>query len=260
MGKSKGKYFLIGMILLSLALGIFISYFFVFVNALFISEIGTSKLPMAYLISGIGGLFITWAFNSSEKKWGFAKASTVFGLFFALVMFLIWYAYVQGLFLYYVVFFAYSWFWVSSNFTALVFWKLPSNIFNLEENKKYNGIISSGEGISAIISYLSVPALLTLDFFTRDKFLLISFIGILAFSGITYFLGRGIVVKAPVKNVADNQVSSGSQKSLVKERYFQLIFLSVLLSVGSFLRHTFLDAYEISSSLFRTLATVFLLH
>lgn len=231
MGKSKGKYFLIGMILLSLALGIFISYFFVFVNALFISEIGTSKLPMAYLLSGIGGLFITWAFNSAEKKWGFAKASTAFGLFFALVMFLIWYAYIQGLYLYYVVFFAYAWFWVSSNFTALVFWKLPSNIFNLEENKKYNGIISSGEGISAIISYLSVPALLTLDFFTRDKFLLISFMGILAFSGITYFLGRGIVVKAPVKNVADNQISSGSQKNLVKERYFQLIFLSVLLSV-----------------------------
>lgn len=231
MGKSKGKYFLIGMILLSLALGIFISYFFVFVNALFISEIGTSKLPMAYLTSGIGGLFITWAFNSAEKKWGFAKASTVFGLFFALVMFLIWYAYVQGFYPYYVVFFAYAWFWVSSNFTALVFWKLPSNIFNLEENKKYNGIISSGEGISAIISYLSVPALVTLDFFTRDKFLLISFMGILAFSGITYFLGRGIVVKAPVKNVADNQISSGSQKSLVKERYFQLIFLSVLLSV-----------------------------
>ena len=231
MGKSKGKYFLFGMILLSLALGIFISYFFVFVNALFISEIGTSKLPMAYLLSGIGGLFITWAFNSSEKKWGFAKASTFFGLFFALVMFFIWYAYIQGLYLYYVVFFAYAWFWVSSNFTALVFWKLPSNIFNLEENKKYNGIISSGEGISAIISYLSVPALVTLDFFTRDKFLLISFMGILAFSGITYFLGRGIVVKAPVKNVADNQISSGSQKSLVKERYFQLIFLSVLLSV-----------------------------
>jgi hypothetical protein len=231
MGKSKGKYFLIGMILLSLALGIFISYFFVFVNALFISEIGTSKLPMAYLTSGIGGLFITWAFNSAEKKWGFAKASTVFGLFFALVMFLIWYAYIQGLYLYYVVFFAYAWFWVSSNFTALVFWKLPSNIFNLEENKKYNGIISSGEGISAIISYLSVPALLTLDFFTRDKFLLISFMGILAFSGITYFLGRGIVVKAPVKNVADNQVSSDSNKNLVKERYFQLIFLSILLSV-----------------------------
>jgi hypothetical protein len=219
------------MILLSLALGIFISYFFVFVNALFISEIGTSKLPAAYLASGIGGLFITWIFNYTEKRWGFAKASTFFGLFFALVMFLIWYGYTNGINTYYVVFFAYAWFWVSSNFTALVFWKLPSNLFNLEETKKYNGIISSGEGISAIISYASVPLLLTLDFFTRDKFLLISFLGILSFSAITFFLSRGIIAKpTPKKDLIKND-SGSNQKQLTKEPYFQLIFLSVLLSV-----------------------------
>ena len=102
--------------------------------------------------------------------------------FIAILIFLIWYAYVQDFYTYYVVFFAYAMYWISVNFTGLVFWKIPSYIFNLEENKKYSGIISSGEGISAIISYLSVPVLLSLDFFTRDKFLLISFFGILLLS------------------------------------------------------------------------------
>ncbi|MEY2705899.1 MAG: hypothetical protein RL407_1961 [Bacteroidota bacterium] len=231
MVSTKSRYFLVGMILLSLALGIFISYFFVFVNALFISEIGTTKLPLAYLLSGIGGLIITYLFNFYERKWGFAKASTFFGLIFALVMFIIWYLYVQGSFLYVIIFFAYAWFWVATNFTSLVFWKLPSNIFNLEENKKYNGIISSGEGISAIISYLSVPALLTLDFFTRDKFLLISFLGILGFSAITFFLGRGIVAKKSASVLTESPSSKGNSKQLLREPYFQLIFLSVLLSV-----------------------------
>ena len=105
MAKSKSSFFIIGMILLSLALGIFNSYFFVFVNALFISEIGTSKLPLAYLLSGFGGLLITWLFNSTEKRWGFAKASTGFGLFFAFVMLAIWVAYVEGLYLYFLIFF-----------------------------------------------------------------------------------------------------------------------------------------------------------
>ena len=104
MVSTKSRYFLVGMILLSLALGIFISYFFVFVNALFISEIGTTKLPLAYLLSGIGGLIITYLFNFYERKWGFAKASTFFGLIFALVMFIIWYLYVQGSFLYVIIF------------------------------------------------------------------------------------------------------------------------------------------------------------
>ena len=123
-------------------------------------------------------------------------------------------------------------YWISANFTGLVFWKIPSNIFNLDENKKYNGIISSGEGISAIISYLSVPLLLSLDFFTRDKFLLISFFGILSFAGITFLLSRGIVTKAAPEKVSETKDSGTSdQKKLTKEPYFKLIFLSVLLAV-----------------------------
>ena len=232
MAKSKSSYFLYGMILLSLALGIFLSYLLLFANALFISEIGTSQLPMAYLISGIGGLFITWLFNKYEKKWGFSKAATFFSVIIAVLIFLIWYAYVQNFYAYYVVFFSYAMYWISANFTGLVFWKIPSNIFNLDENKKYNGIISSGEGISAIISYLSVPLLLSLDFFTRDKFLLISFFGILSFAGITFLLSRGIVTKAAPEKVSETKDSGTSdQKKLTKEPYFKLIFLSVLLAV-----------------------------
>lgn len=231
MAKSKSSYFIFGMILLSLALGIFNSYFFVFINALFISEIGTNKLPMAYLLSGFGGLLITWLFNSSEKRWGFAKASTGFGLFFAVVMLVIWMAYVEGLYLYYLIFFAYAWLWVSSNFTSLVFWKLPSNSLNLEETKKYNGIISSGEGISSIISYLSVPVLLTLDFFTRDKFLMISFFGMLSFSAITFILSRGIATRTVVKQTDENTKNAENQKKITKEPYFRFIFLSVMLAV-----------------------------
>ena len=232
MAKSKSSYFLFGMILLSLALGIFVSYLLLFANALFISEIGTSQLPMAYLISGIGGLFITWLFNKYEKKWGFSKAATFFSVFIAVLIFLIWYAYVQNFYTYYVVFFSYAMYWISVNFTGLVFWKIPSNIFNLEENKKYNGIISSGEGISAIISYLSVPLLLSLDFFTRDKFLLISFFGILSFAGITFLLSRGIVAKVAPEKISETKDSGSSdQKKLTKEPYFKLIFLSVLLAV-----------------------------
>jgi hypothetical protein len=209
-----------------------VSYLLLFANALFISEIGTSQLPMAYLISGIGGLFITWLFNKYEKKWGFSKAATFFSVIIAVLIFLIWYAYVQNFYTYYVVFFSYAMYWISVNFTGLVFWKIPSNIFNLEENKKYNGIISSGEGISAIISYLSVPLLLSLDFFTRDKFLLISFFGILSFAGITFLLSRGIVTKAAPEKVSETKDSGTSdQKKLTKEPYFKLIFLSVLLAV-----------------------------
>lgn len=229
MQRSKSFYTLIWMILLSLALGIFISYFFVFVNTLFISQVGTSQLPLAYVFSGIGGTLITYTFNHAEKKWGFAKASSLFCLLFALVMFAIWYLFVEEFYLYELIFFSYAWFWVSINFTGLVFWKLPSNIFNLSENKKYNGIISSGEVISAIIAYLSVPLLLRLDFFTRDKLLLISFFGISAFTIISLILGQHIKTKTNTPITAGKLNSTSS--SVIQERYFQLLFLSIFLAV-----------------------------
>jgi hypothetical protein len=219
------------MVLLSLALGMFISYFFVFVNALFISEIGTSQLPLAYVFSGLGGTLITWLFNISEKKWGFAKSSTLFCLFFALVMYILWYFYVQGLHLYILIFFSYAWFWVSINFTTLIFWKLPSYIFDLRENKKYNGIMSTGEVVSAIVAYLSVPALLNLDFFTRDKLLLVSFTGIAIFTLITFYLGKNIKVTSEKVVKSETQTSNLTQKNIVREPYFQLIFLSIFLAV-----------------------------
>ena len=231
MKNSKSLNILIWMVLLSLALGIFISYFFVFVNALFISEIGTSQLPLAYVFSGLGGTLITWLFNISEKKWGFAKSSTIFCLLFAVVMYVLWNFYVQGMHLNILIFFSYAWFWVSINFTTLIFWKLPSYIFDLHENKKYNGIMSTGEVISAIVAYLSVPALLNLDFFTRDKLLLVSFSGIAAFSLITFYLGRNIKEKQIKEIKSKVKTSDLSQNTLVKEPYFQLIFLSIFLAV-----------------------------
>lgn len=222
---------LVWMILLSLALGIFISYFFVFVNALFISEIGTSKLPLAYILSGLAGTFVTSLFNQAERKMGFGKAATAFCLFFGLVMFGIWYFFIKEIQLKILIFFAYSWFWVSINFTALVFWKLPSNLFDLNENKKYNGVISSGEVISAIIAYLSVPVLLSFESFTRDKLILISWVGITLFSIITLILSRFIQKPTNAAVKKGQNKSSKESKELIKEPYFRLIFLSVFLAV-----------------------------
>lgn len=91
--------------------------------------------------------------------------------------------------------------------------------------------MSTGEVISAIIAYLSVPALLNLDFFTRDKLLLVSFSGIAVFSLITFYLGKKIKNKSSKKSKSKLETSNPSENSIVKEPYFQLIFLSVFLAV-----------------------------
>jgi hypothetical protein len=83
-----------------------------------------------------------------------------------------------------VIFFSYAWFWVIGNFILLLFWKLPGKFLSFGQNKKLNGIISSGEVISAILAYLSIPLLLSQGIIVKESYLLlISFSGILLFWG-----------------------------------------------------------------------------
>jgi hypothetical protein len=144
------------MMLLSLILGVFISYYFIFVNGLFIKEIGAKNLCYAFLLSGIFGYLVTYIYNNVEKRIGFFKTATYFNFFFVLSIGLALFFYVKKIHIDVVIFIAYTWFWLSSNYLNLVFWKIPSMYFDIGENKQYNGWISTGEVISSIVAYLSV--------------------------------------------------------------------------------------------------------
>ena len=67
----------------------------------------------------------------------------------------------------------------------MIFWKIPTLIFDLPENKKYNSFISIGEVFSAILVYIVViPLIENFNLFGRENFLLISFLSLFAFSSI----------------------------------------------------------------------------
>ena len=131
------------------------------------------------------------------------------------------------------IFLSYSWFWISGNFVLLVFWKLPTNLLNLGQNKKFTGLISSGEVISAIIAYLSVPFIISQGIVTNESnLLLISLFGITSFLILLFILP--IRKSVPSKKAELNNESEKINTTfyeLMKTPFFRLIFFSVFFSV-----------------------------
>ena len=102
------------LVFLSILIGIYIPFFFVFVNAEFLRLIDPKYLPFAFIIGGIGGLSFAKLFELIEKNLPTKSALILFSTLISLVLTIIWGLYKftdvpkEGL-----VFFLYSWFWVS---------------------------------------------------------------------------------------------------------------------------------------------------
>lgn len=218
------------LVFLSILIGIYIPFFFVFVNAEFLRLIDPKYLPFAFIIGGIGGLSFAKLFELIEKNLPTKSALILFSTLISLVLTIIWGLYKftdvpkDGL-----VFFLYSWFWVSSSIVIMIFWKIPTLIFDLSENKKYNSFISIGEVFSAILVYIIViPLIENFNLFGRENYLLISFISLFVFSSIISglnFESQTDVVKPKKKDKQNNL----SFRTFFKIDLFKYLFISVVI-------------------------------
>ena len=182
--KNNEKRIITILVMMSFFSGIFISYYVSYISAVFVKIAGVDNLPLAYIVSGLGGMLLTSIFNKFELKYSLKGITKILLPIIAASVLLVWYCCTNFGTNKLIIFFSYAWFWVIGNFILLLFWKLPGKFLSFGQNKKLNRIISSGEVISAIIAYLSIPLLLSQGIIVKESYLLlISFTGILLFWG-----------------------------------------------------------------------------
>jgi hypothetical protein len=224
------KFLFPAMMTLSLILGLFIAYYFTYVNGLFVKKVGSKYLGLAFIVSGLIGLGITFMYNSVEKKHGFFKTSAIFNLIFAGCIGLIFILRLKGLHEWYVIFIAYTLFWFSSNYLNLIFWKIPSNFFDIGENKQYNGLISTGEVVAGIVAYMTIP-ILKLE---GNSLLLISVFGMLGFFAIFQFIRIRLTklqVNMPVPRKESAKGGVAVKVEVWKSQFTRFIFWAIFFSI-----------------------------
>ena len=213
----------------SFFLGLFIAFYFVPANSVFIKNYGSEQLPLAYVVAGIAGYLISAIYSWLQKK---VNNKTLFlgAVVFMLVITLLSRLLLGQVDAKYLSFFVFIWAWPFISLVGIVSGGLALQFLNLIQVKRLYGLMNMGGVIASILGYLAIPLLKPYLSHSYDL-LYIGSVGLFAAVFILYFLYKTIDVSAQKEVV--KQVSESDTKffDLIKDKYFRLIFLSAVFSM-----------------------------
>ena len=224
----------------SFFIGIFVSTYFSFANGAFLSVFDLKMLPLAYLASGVSGFLATWLFSWLQNRIPLTRL-LVLTLFFLLALAL---SFRTGLIILeesrWLTFLIFIWAGPFLSLIGLQFWTMVGNMFDLRQGKRLFGLIGSGDVVSSIIGYMSIPLLL-LWMEDSSNLLVIGSGGLL----LGIFFQMVIIRKFgeqinPEQGDSDLRPSRRQKKApkhrpkdLITNPYFAIVFTVMILSVVS---------------------------
>jgi len=220
-------------ILYSFFIGASLAFFVSSTTGMFLNLFERKMLPISFIASGIIVYLVGLVFSNLQKKIRFSNLLNIAitFLFISSTIFLIFYMIGSAA---WVVFILYSWIRVFGYIHSVTFWGLASKLFSLRQGKRVFGLIGSGEVISSIISFFSIPVLLR--FITTEDLLIIAIICMI----ISFFLMFLLVKKNKVKlsdigkyKSNNNENQEKPKISFFENKYFSIIFFIALLPVLS---------------------------
>lgn len=195
------------LLLLSFFMGIALAFFFTVSISSFLVNFSSQGLPYAYLVSGI----LSYAIWTLHRKIGRNLSSstliivTLSFLLFSISLLTLWDFFYYNIWLSLLMFAWVSPFLFIKN---ICFWGLASKVFNLSQGKKVFGIISSGEVISNIVAFFSIPFLILV--LNKIGLLIVSIFSILICLVLVAFIIRRYSdefrVKGSTKPITGNDV------------------------------------------------------
>ncbi len=230
----------------SFFMGAAIAFFYTAATTLLLAGFETKILPWVYILSGIVGYIIWFLSSRLEKKFSFSTLMKVYTAFLTITVLL----FAIALYIFntpWIAFMMFVWIRVFLFITAVVFWGVSARLFNLRQGKRLFGLISSGEVISNIIGFLSIPILM--------RFIETSSLVVIAFVSLVFcFLFLALLLKRfkdkfqtdaliPVDSKQEEKEKEKKKTNVYKNKYFQLLFVMAVLPMFSiyFVDYIFLD-------------------
>ena len=239
----------------SFFVGVFLSYYLAYANGLFLKVFEPKMLPWTYVLSGVVGFIASSVFSFFQKR--VAYSWVVMGTLIAILLMVVAFIFgiltvgetnkilVFGMFMALIPVFS---------LIAIQHGGMTMKLFDLRQGKRLYGVIASGEVISSMIWFFTIPIIL--QFLPVTWYLLIvSIVGL----GIGIFFQWIIVLKFPkemrvkpsdeikaesiVTEIEEPKKSKGSIGQLLKNKYFSYIFLLMIFSTLGrvFVDYSFMD-------------------
>ena len=233
---------IIFLIVQSLFYGVFISYY----NSYSMSVLDKNLITYAYLGSGIVGVVLASIFSYSLNRMSF-KTHSIVTLGFISAFILVLKIVIdldpsnKNIGLIGFIFYA-----PLISFTTMVFSSLTMKLFDLRQGKRLFSLIASGSVIAAVISYLTVP--LILSFFNNSSVLLWCALGGVVLGGIIQIIINKKFSEYIVGSEA--KVISNNRRKKIKifgDSYFKSIWILSLFSMAGLIlvSYLFLNASKV---------------
>lgn len=236
------------LLLHSFFVGLFIAFYFLPANSLFIANFGYEQLPPAYIVAGLAGYLITSLYSFLQKR---VRSRS---LFFIAILFMILISVISRLALTFtddetiiripllshigfnytsrqwLYGFVFAWGWPFISLAAIELGGLVIRFLNLQQVKRMYGLINLGGVIASILGYLIIPLLSKVLYHSYDLF----FLG--AFSLLISIFILLLLYKR-TEDHSENRPASRAERKETKriplvprDNYLKLIFLSATLS------------------------------
>lgn len=214
----------------SFFLGLFIAFYFVPANSVFIQHFGTEHLPLAYIAAGLVGYISTSIYSALQR------IVSSFTLFLGAILFMLLITVIAGLGMNwvpekYLAFFVFIWAWPFIQLVGIETGGIAIKMLDLRQVKRLFGLMNMGGIIASIIGYLAIPLLLTVVGHAYNL-LYIGVVGILVSIFILFLIYKNFPEEKKTEKQKEQQAEKYGYLQLFKEKYFLLIFISAILSMS----------------------------
>jgi len=217
--------------------GIFISFFATVAYAQFLNLHDSSQLPIAFLMSGFFGYLLVAIYSKLQKRIAPSKLYFLTLAFLLLLMVslrvLSFYAEPGTEFEKINAFILFVAFAPAQQLLFLEFGGLSLQLFDIQQGKRFFGLISTGDILAAMLGFLVIPILIQFLPFGSDDLLFMTIVVLLA----CMFILKSTLKLFPKEkneeavNVTENKTASGSVWAALKNPYVAFISLLSLFSV-----------------------------
>lgn len=149
----------------SFCTGLSTAFFIVATNSYFIKHLSVAQLPIAFIFSGLAGLFLVQLYKKLVNWKGLIFSYASMGILFAAICLLLFYLRLLGTTDPQIVFLtAYLGFVSTMPFVtvfALAFSSVSMQVFSLSQGKRLFALVGLSEIIANIVSYLIIPSLVS---------------------------------------------------------------------------------------------------
>lgn len=212
----------------SFFVGLFIAFYFVQANSVFISNYGSEQLPYAYMAAGLVGYFISSIYSHLQQKINskYLFFGTLFFMFAVTLVGRIGFNFVEEK---YLSFFIFIWAWPFISLAGIESGGITLKLLNLIQVKRLYGLINMGGVIASILGYVFIPVL-TKIIGTSYNLLFFGTGSLMAAMVLIFFIFRTGAGREKVKKVLKSE-NKTNFRTLIKDKYFKLIFLSATFSM-----------------------------